>query len=107
MCLSGGGCKSINDQITDAIYKFGPTYKVYVGNDSLAALYTACANGGLVIISGTGSKCVLVNPVDDFSQLKSFDDIACYSTGGWGNLLGDEGSGKLKFYIYNVILSKI
>ena len=93
MCLSGAGCKAINDRITDAILKFDVKYKVFVGNDSLAALYTACTNGGLVVISGTGSKCVLVNPVDDFKKLKSFDDIKCYSTGGWGNLLGDEGSG--------------
>lgn len=96
MCLSGAGCKSINDRMTDAILNHLSDkvhkYKVYVGNDSLAALYTACSNGGLVVISGTGSKCVLVNPVKKFKDCKSFDDITCYSTGGWGNLLGDEGS---------------
>jgi N-acetylglucosamine kinase-like BadF-type ATPase len=49
--------------------------------------------GGLVLISGTGSKCVLVNPIEDQSKLTSFDDINSLSSGGWGNMLGDEGSG--------------
>ena len=67
-------------------------YEVYVGNDSLSSMFTAFSNGGLVIISGTGSKCVLVNPLPDMSTLSSFDDINSLSSGGWGNMLGDEGS---------------
>jgi N-acetylglucosamine kinase len=45
-----------------------------------------------VIISGTGSKCVLVNYINNWNELNSFDDLPCYSSGGWGNLMGDEGS---------------
>lgn len=56
-------------------------------------MFTAFENGGLVIISGTGSKCVLINPIDDAKSLNSFEDLKLFSSGGWGNLLGDEGSG--------------
>ena len=49
--------------------------------------------GGIVVISGTGSNCVLINPLDESIKMDSLDQIKCISSGGWGNLLGDEGSG--------------
>lgn len=73
--------------------KLGARYKIYVGNDTIGSVFTAFENGGLVIISGTGSKCVLINPIDDAKSLNSFEDLKLFSSGGWGNLLGDEGSG--------------
>jgi N-acetylglucosamine kinase len=93
MCLSGAGSKFVHEKMTEAFVKLGAEYKVFIANDTLGPIFSAFENGGLVVISGTGSKCVLVNPMSDLVAIESFDDISCFSSGGWGNLLGDEGSG--------------
>lgn len=46
--------------------------------------------GGIVLIAGTGSNCLLVNPSNGET---SNDQLDMWNTGGWGCLLGDEGSG--------------
>ena len=115
--MSGGGSAVANERLLNALEKCGLSCKYHVGNDSLAPIFTAFTNGqsilmlnsknqndmnvfvingdkgGIVVISGTGSNCVLINPLDESIKMDSLDQIKCISSGGWGNLLGDEGSG--------------
>lgn len=54
-----------------------------VASDTVGSISTASPIGGMVVISGTGSNTLLRNP-----------DGTSHSCGGWGYLIGDEGSGK-------------
>jgi len=52
----------------------------FIVNDSVGSVFTACDEGGMVIISGTGSIAQYIAADGSSSR-----------TGGWGHLLGDEG----------------
>ncbi|KAL4711591.1 hypothetical protein ACJJTC_003608 [Scirpophaga incertulas] len=54
---------------------------IYVASDTAGSLYTGAPDGGMVVIAGTGSNALL--------RTTEGEQHGC---GGWGYLLGDEGS---------------
>nr|KAG5698047.1 hypothetical protein BaRGS_016695 [Batillaria attramentaria] len=84
LSLSGGDEKKAQKEIIDAIKAQYPNLAktIFIGSDTHGSLATALPLGGVVLISGTGSNCQLINP-----------DDSAFRCGGWGHLIGDEGSG--------------
>ncbi|CAF4577947.1 unnamed protein product [Rotaria sp. Silwood1] len=78
MVLSGTGQAESQSNLRHELESLNvDTSKIFIGEDMLGPV----PNGGVVIIAGTGSNCVVYNA-----------DGSSKRAGGWGHLLGDEGS---------------
>jgi len=84
MALSGGDNDESCNAVRDAMVRRYPTVSdsYYITGDTEGSVATGCKNGGVVLISGTGSNCEVVNPSGQRHRV-----------GGWGHIIGDEGSG--------------
>lgn len=84
MSLSGGEQYEAQERIKNGLSSYSPSISesYYVCTDTFGPVAAAFPLGGMVLISGTGSNCELINP-----------DETTHRCGGWGHMLGDEGSG--------------
>ncbi|XP_064383181.1 N-acetyl-D-glucosamine kinase-like [Halichondria panicea] len=85
LSLSGGEMTEAQERIIAGLKdKYPHTSTHYhVCTDTFGSIATAFSSGGMVLISGTGSNCQLLNPSGGVAP----------RCGGWGHMLGDEGSG--------------
>lgn len=83
LCLSGCEEEITNRQLVDTLLqKYPNSAKDYViSSDTLGSLRTGLESGGIVLIAGTGSNALLMNP-----------DGTTHNCGGWGHIMGDEGA---------------
>jgi N-acetylglucosamine kinase-like BadF-type ATPase len=84
LCLgiAGGGQSGAEELLHGVLRRLGQRQAVRVVNDALVALVAGAPDGiGIVVVAGTGSIAYGVDPEGHTSR-----------SGGWGYLLGDEGS---------------
>ncbi|XP_013183248.1 uncharacterized protein LOC106129280 [Amyelois transitella] len=83
LTLSGCQQKASDEELGARVKSAAPSAvkEVYVASDTEGSLFTGATDGGMVVIAGTGSNAQLRTP-----------DGKQYGCGGWGHLLGDEGS---------------
>ena len=79
LSLSGADDIVKQTEISDLLLTTYPncTRYCFTCNDTLSPLFTAVNGGGVVIIAGTGSNCLLVN-----------NNNSTINCGGWGHMLG-------------------
>lgn len=85
LSLSGCEQEATNKELEAELRRSNPNVSAHyvVCSDTVGSIASISPNGGVVLISGTGSNALLRNP-----------DGTTFSCGGWGNMLGDEGSGE-------------
>lgn len=81
LALSGAETEDFNQKLRAELEKHMKE-NYFIASDTAGTIATGCKNGGMCLISGTGTNCFLLNP-----------DGKGYKCGGWGHILGDEGSG--------------
>ena len=85
VCLgtAGAGRESEKNILTKILREIGLSCRLTITHDAIPALYGAFGKGeGIILISGTGSVC--------YGRKK---DGSFHRTGGFGHIIGDEGSG--------------
>lgn len=85
LCIGTAGVDRSEDKkiVEDIMRSIGIKNKLIVTNDAETALYGGVSGGeGIIVISGTGSICFGRNSSGEVCR-----------AGGWGHILGDEGSG--------------
>ena len=81
--IAGAGHDPAQSMVRDALHEAGIARAVHVGTDAKAAFHDAFGTeAGILLVSGTGS-----------SALGRGIDGSWVTVGGWGERLGDEGSG--------------
>lgn len=81
--LAGAGREPERTRLEEAVRAMGVAERVCVTSDFEAALHDAFGDGsGILVIAGTGS-----------SAWARHEDGRTARVGGWGHILGDEGSG--------------
>ena len=81
--VAGAGRETVRSSVEMALDKMDVARRVSVGSDAEAAFYAAFGEGiGILLVAGTGSVAWGRNQEGQEGRV-----------GGWGTLLGDEGSG--------------
>uniref|UniRef100_A0A0A9YC15 N-acetyl-D-glucosamine kinase n=1 Tax=Lygus hesperus TaxID=30085 RepID=A0A0A9YC15_LYGHE len=81
MSLSGGESASSNEEFKAGFKDTNLAEEYMVCSDTRGPIAAVNESGGVVLIAGTGSNALLENP-----------DGSTVRCGGWGHILGDEGS---------------
>lgn len=80
---AGAGSPDARERLQGMLAALLPKSRILVEDDALPVLYAGTKTGvGMILISGTGSICLGRNESGER-----------FRAGGWGHLIGDEGSG--------------